>query len=136
MIFFNIFSFNKPALFLGLQLGLDLNWDGLELQLSGSLMPIYSNLTIFCLSFSPVGFIGIIYLSSSLNLMDRQISNASSSISKEKTNNDTKPPMNIVCSQASAHGLWNDWSFVYNEKDTKGEYLNKLLDKTSFVRHG
>ena len=132
--FFNLFSFNKPALLCGFYLGLDLNWDGLELQLSGSLMPIYSNLTIFCLNLSPVGFIGIIYLSSTLNLMDRQISNASSTISKEKTNSDTKPPMNIVCSKACAHGVWNYWSFVYNEKDTKGEYLNKLFDKSSSVR--
>jgi hypothetical protein len=42
--------------------------------------------------------------------------------------------MNLVCSQASAHGVWNFWSFVYNEKDPSGKDLNKLFDKPSSVR--
>jgi hypothetical protein len=56
---------------------------------------------------SPVGFIGIICLASTLNLMDRQITHASSSLSKEEDSSNTKPLMNLVCSQASAYGVWN-----------------------------
>jgi hypothetical protein len=125
---------NYTSFFLGLQLGLDHNWDSLDILFSDTFMPIYSNKIIFCLSISPVGFIGIICLASTLNLIDRQITNASSSLSKEETNSDTKPHMNIVCSQASAHGVWNYWSFVYNEKDPSGQHLNKVFDRSSSVR--
>jgi hypothetical protein len=68
-------------------------------------MPLYSNKILFCLSLSPVGFIGIICLASTLNLMDKQITNASSSLSKDESKNENKPQMNLVCSQASAHGV-------------------------------
>ena len=83
---------------------------------------------------SPVGFIGIICLASTLNLMYRQITHASSSLSKEEDSSNTKPLMNLVCSQASAYGVWNFWSFVYNQSDPTGKDLNKLFDKPSIAR--
>jgi hypothetical protein len=130
---------NYTSFFLGLQLGLDHNWDSLDILFSDTFMSIYSNknyiyIFFFCLSISPVGFIGIICLASTLNLIDRQITNASSSLSKEETNSDTKPHLNLVCSQASAHGVLNYWSFVYNEKDPSGQHLNKLFDRSSSLR--
>ena len=135
VIFFtNSISFNRTAFFLGLQLGLDYNWGSLDILPSDYLAPIYSNIVIFCLSMSPVGFTGIICLASSLNLMDRQITKVSSSLSKEEDSSNTKPPMNLVCSQASAYGVWNLWSFVYNHSDPTGKDLNKLFDKPSKVR--
>ena len=66
--------------------------------------------------------------------MDRQITNVSSSLSKEERSSKTKPDMNIVCSQASAHGVWNFWFFVYNEKDRSGTDLNKLFYRSSSVK--
>ena len=60
---------------------------------------------MFSLILCPLGLIGIICLASTLNLMDRQITNVSSSLSKEERSSKTKPDMNIVCSQASAHGV-------------------------------
>ena len=101
----NFFNLNYTYFFLGLQSGLDPNWDSLEILLSDPLMPIYSNLILFSLSISPIGFIGIICLASTLNLMDRQMTNVSSSLSREESNSNTKPPINLVCSEASAHGV-------------------------------
>ena len=97
-------------------------------------MPIYSNIILFSLSICPIGLIGIICLASTLNLMDRQIANISSSQSNEVSNRNTKPAMNLVCSEASAHGVWNFWAFVYNQNDPSGKYLNKLFDKSSRVK--
>ena len=65
--------------------------------------------------------------------MDRQISNISS-IREDEAEKKNKPDMNLVCSQASAHGVLNFWSFVYNEKDVTGKDLNKLFDKFSSVK--
>ena len=133
-LFSNLFSFNHPAFSLGLNLGLDHNWDVLELLLSPCSVPIYWKLIMFSLILCPLGLVGIICLASTLNLMDRQITNVSSSLSKEERSSETKPDMNIVCSQASAHGVWNFWSFVYNERDTTGKDLNKLFDRLSSVK--
>ena len=66
--------------------------------------------------------------------MDKQITNVSSCLSKEEGSSNTKPPMNLVCSQASAHGVCHFWSFVYNQSDPTGKDLNKLFDKPSKVR--
>ena len=134
IFFTNSISFNRSAFFLGLQLGLDYNWGSLDILPSDFLAHIFSNIVIFCLSMSPVGFIGIICLASTLNLMDRQITHVSSSLSKEEDSSNTKPPMNLVCSQASAYGVWNFWSFVYNQSDPTGKDLNKLFDKPSIAR--
>jgi len=76
----------------------------LELLSPDSSMIFFKNITIFFLSVSPVCFIGIIYLASNLNLMDRQISNISS-IREDEAEKKNKPDMNLVCSQASAHGV-------------------------------
>ena len=133
-LFSSLFSFNYPAFSLGLNLGLDHNWDVLEPLLSFCSIPTYWELIMFSLILCPLGLIGIICLASTLNLMDRQITNASSSLSKKERNSQNKPPMNLVCSQASSHGVWNFWGFVYNEKDPRGRDLNKLFDKPSHVR--
>lgn len=120
------------SLSLGLNLGLDPNWDGLELYLSRYSPPIHLNAIMFCLL--PLSLIGIIYLAITLNLMDRQITNISGSVTNQKSSNNTKLPMNLVCSEASAYGVWNYWSFVYNVKDPSSKDLNKLFDRFSSIK--
>lgn len=111
---------------LGALTGLDNNWDGTELILNyyKNDMSLEYSVLFSCITTS--GIIGIILMASTLNLMDKQIHDLSRQVTDR---NNRKIPMNLVCSEASAHGVWNFWSFVYNEKDPDGTDLAKLFNR-------
>jgi len=125
---------NNDKFFLGMKYASDPNWDSLDLYLSSYDPSMNFNIIMLCLMLSPLCLIALICLTQPLNLMDKQLTNISSSLTNRKSNNNTKLPMNIVCSEASAHGVWNYWSFVYNEKDPTGKDLNILFDRFSSTK--
>lgn len=90
--------------------------------------------SVFLSCVTTSGIIGIILIASTLNLMDKQISNISKNITDQKSNGNSKIPMNLVCSEAFTYGVWNYFSFVYNEKDPSGTDLDVLFNRPLGVR--
>jgi len=118
--------------FIGTFYGLDPNWDGTELMLAHYINNMSLKYSILLSCISTTGIIGIILMASPL--MDKQINDISRQISENKPDNKQKIPMNLVCSEAKAHGVWNFWAFVYNEKDPSGAHLDRLFDRLPRVK--
>ena len=137
-IFSGIFLGKDPIVslffFKGLLYGLDFNWDTTELMLTHYNYNMTLQCSIFFSCVSITGIIGIIVLASNLNLTGKKINDIPRQIADNKSDSDNKIQMNLCCSEAKAHGVWNFWSFVYDEKDTNGTHLSRLFNKPLYVK--
>ena len=115
--------------FKGLVYGLDFNWDTTELMLAHYNNSMYLECSILLSCVSTTGVIGFILLASSLNLMDKQTDDISRKISYSKSDSSKKIPMNLCCSEDKTYGVWNFFSFVYDERDPSGTHLPRLLNR-------